>query len=102
MSTVPETPSVAGIRLETLQQDKTWIDAGHVTHNLEDMSRGYLGNVLSYVQRHAEELYALQLEEDGTPEASTAGGDDGMDEFIRPWDWLEQAPLVLAIKARLA
>lgn len=88
------------IRPETFRQDEHWIDAAGRKHQLDDMPKDYLANVLSYSIDRAEYLYALDKGQE--PVLGFGVDDAGFGYFAEAYDWLEATPLIRAIKLRLA
>jgi plasmid stability protein len=92
-------PGEDQVRIE-FQQDQFWIDAAGHKHQLEDMSRAHLANVLNFMRSRADRLYAIDKGQE--PDVAIAVDDGGFITSGEAWDWLESTPLILAIKARLA
>lgn len=90
-----------------LHQTLVWTDVHGNTHRLEDMTANYLRNVLSYLERKADELYEAENGEIVRQQ---------MVEVFEPWrhphgvpplefatarEWLQSTPLVKAIRELL-
>lgn len=94
------------IVLSTFLQADYWVDRNGRRHALPDMSRGYLENVLSFLQGRPEDFYLMAVCDEDT-RLFLAGFDPNYDQPIvtlestTPDEWLEQAPLVQAIKSLL-
>lgn len=91
-----------GITLEILHQDQSWTDASGGEHLVADMSKGYLGNVKSFLEQRSEDLYQRQCDADGNPLPEKPDHEEGFLIYATGWDWLQETSLLTAIKARLA
>lgn len=94
---------------DLLQHDEVWRDAQGEILRLDDMDADYCGRVYAFVMRQAEDVYGLigmQACAGPAPDSYQAGidfhraFDDFLDAGDDPKAWLEQAPLVVALKHR--
>ncbi|MEU5323030.1 hypothetical protein AB0G67_40700 [Streptomyces sp. NPDC021056] len=93
---------------ELLQYDEVWRDGQGRILRLDDMDPGYCGRVRAFCLRQADHVYELiGMEVCSGPEPSgyQAGIDfeRAFDEFLSvdsPTAWLEQSPLLIALKYR--
>ncbi|WP_448333512.1 hypothetical protein [Streptomyces sp. DSM 41534] len=94
---------------DLLNHDEVWCNAqGQILH-LDDMDPGYCGRVRAFVLRQAEDVYDLiGMQACAGPndmsESATIAFDRAFDDFLdagdNPRAWLEQAPLLIALKRR--
>ncbi|MEU3656502.1 hypothetical protein AB0E67_27575 [Streptomyces sp. NPDC032161] len=94
---------------DLLGQDEVWRDAqGQILH-LDDMDPGYCSRVHAFVLRQAEDVYDLiGMQVAAAPldmsEQAAIDFDRSFDDFLDagsdPKAWLEQAPLLIALKYR--
>lgn len=94
---------------DLLQHDEVWCDAQGSILRLDDMDPGYCGRVRAFCLRQAADVYDLigmQVCSGPEPGGEQAGIDFGraFDAFLDagedPTAWLEQAPLLIALKYR--
>lgn len=94
---------------DLLQHDEVWRDAQGRILRLDDMDPGYCGRVYAFCMRQARDVYDLiGMQACAAPEPSgyQAGidFDRAFDEFLDAGDdpkaWLEQDPLLVALKHR--
>ncbi|MFD8839758.1 hypothetical protein [Streptomyces griseofuscus] len=93
---------------ELLQHDEVWCDAQGRILRLDDMDPGYCGRVRSFVLRQAEDVYNLIGMQacagpDDLSDTAQVAFDRAFDDFLSvesPKEWLEQSPLVVALKRR--
>ena len=94
---------------DLLNHDEVWCDAQGDILRLDDMDPGYCSRVRAFVLRQAEDVYDLiGMQACAAPEPNgyQAGidldraFDDFLDAGDDPRAWLEQAPLLIALKHR--
>ncbi|MFF9287479.1 hypothetical protein [Streptomyces griseosporeus] len=94
---------------DLLDQDEVWRDAQGTILRLDDMEPGYCGRVRAFCLRNAEYAHSLLLYE--MAHGPMPSGEVAVDGFNREWDmmdaagddpraWLEEAPLLIALKYR--
>jgi len=94
---------------DLLDQDEVWRDAQGTILRLDDMESGYCGRVRAFCLRNAERAYDIMLYD--MAHGPMPSGDVAVDCFNREWDmldaagddpkaWLEEAPLLIALKHR--
>lgn len=94
---------------DLLDQDEVWRDAAGTILRLDGMEPDYCARVRSFCLRNAERALDLTLYD--MAHGPMPGGDVAVDCFNREWDmlddasrdpksWLEQAPLLIALKHR--
>lgn len=94
---------------DLLDQDEVWRDGAGTVHRLDDMEPDYCARVRSFCLRQAE--HALHFMLYGMAHGPMPSGDVAVDCFNREYDmlesagedpkaWLEQAPLLIALKHR--
>ena len=94
---------------DLLGHDEVWRDAHGTLHRLDDMDPGYCDRVRAFVLRQAEDVYDLiGMQACAGPEPSSYQAsidfdrafDDFLDEGDDPKAWLDQQPLLVALKCR--
>lgn len=91
---------------ELLQYDEVWCDAQGRILRLDDMDPGYCARVRAFCLRQADDVYELigmQVCAGPSGEQASIGFDRAFDEFLSvdsPTAWLEEAPLLIALKFR--
>jgi hypothetical protein len=94
---------------DLLNQDEVWRDARGTILRLDDMEPGYCSRVRAFVLRQADAVYDLiGMQAASAPndmsESATMAFDRAFDDFLDAGDdpkaWLEQAPLLIALKHR--
>lgn len=94
---------------DLLQHDEVWCDGQGRILRLDDMEPGYCGRVRAFCLRQAVDVYeliGLQACAGPAPDSEQAGidfdraFDDFLDEGDDPVAWLEQSPLLVALKFR--
>jgi hypothetical protein len=97
------------LNLSTLSQSDYWVDRHGNERPLTEMPADYLSSVLGFLRARTARLYQLEItrQEMSPIAAVTDGWDNGVDA-IAPHQspeaaaaWLENTPLVLAIRALL-
>ena len=92
---------------DLLQHDEVWCNAQGEILRLDDMDPGYCGRVYAFCMRQAVDIYELiGMQACSGPEPSgyqaSIDFDRAFDDFldVEPTAWLEQAPLLVALKNR--
>jgi hypothetical protein len=93
---------------ELLQYDEVWCDAQGRILRLDDMDPGYCARVRTFCLRQADDIYELigmQACAGAGPsgEQASIDFDRAFDDFLgvdSPTAWMEQAPLLVALKYR--
>lgn len=92
---------------DLLQHDEVWCNAQGEILRLDDMGPGYCGRVYAFCMRQAADIYELiGMQVCAGPEPSgyqaSIDFDRAFDDFlyVEPTAWLEQAPLLQALKFR--
>lgn len=94
---------------DLLNHNEVWCNAQGEILRLDDMDPGYCGRVYAFCMRQAEAVYDhIGMQAAAAPmdmsESATDAFDRAFDDFLDagadPRAWLEQAPLLVALKHR--
>lgn len=94
---------------DLLTHDEVWCNAQGEILRLDDMDPGYCGRVRAFCLRQAQEVYVhIGMQAASAPtdmsESATIAFDHAFDDFLDAGDdpraWLEQSPLLVALKHR--
>ena len=87
------------------RQHQVWVDINGTEHEIESMPLDYVENVVGFCVRRAVWIYALVASEDAEVDVcDLEWGPQGDDRLliVHAAAWLEETPLMRALRRRLA
>lgn len=83
-------------------QHQIWVDVHGTEHEIESMPLDYVQNVIRFCRRRAVWIYVLAADDRDDEELLDEGADEPtLPDGIDFNDWLEQTPLMRALRRRL-
>jgi hypothetical protein len=94
-----ERPDPGHFRHDILAQGEVWFDRFGQLHRIDEMPLSYLFNVLAFLERRAEELFAAELCLEVLTDLTGLSREKSRSttDYPDPSEWLRQTPLVKAL-----